>query len=173
MPRAVTAVETGPGFALYTLGRREAFTLLAVTFVIDDPGFVANDGVCVFDCLDASGGLIYRQMLGVVQYKPVQYSLSAFGTPWTVNFNFGERFPGPLESDTYPVVSASLPVLQLAGSCTVRAYACLFLQPPTVDLFADLQPEVTVPNLHLWVEDAAGDRSLPPNSPPLLTHLAA
>lgn len=171
MPYAITAVDSGPGFARYQLGKREAFTLLAASFVLDDPTFAGSASWDVLDVLDAAGGLIYRQMLGYVQYRPAAYSLAAFGQPWTVDFNGNEYFPGYLGSATYPVVSSPMPLLRLDGSCTIRAYASLFLQPPTVDLFADLDTTVTVPNLHLWVEDVAGRRpALPARPDPLLVH---
>lgn len=173
MPRAVTAVERGPGFSTYLLGKREAFTILAASFVLDDPTFAGVECVNVFDCLDPTGELIYRQMLGTVQYRPAQYSLAAAGQPWTVDFNFNEYFPGYLAAATYPMVSAPLPLLRLTGSCMVRVYATQYSQPPTVDPFTTLEPTITVPNLHLWVEDTPGRRELPANSPPLLTHVAA
>lgn len=172
MPRAITAMQTGPGYALYQLGRREAFTLQAVSFVLDDPTFANPLAAPIFDVLDAVGGLIYRIELGQPGYAPATYNLAPFAQGWTTDYFNVEAFPGPLGSLTYPVVSASIPMLALTGSCVIRAYAWTTNTIYPVDPFTDLVPQLTVPNLHLWVQDSSANRRAPAPLPPLLAHVA-
>lgn len=172
MPRAITAVDNGPGFAIYKLGKREAFALRAVSFTVDDPAFANPLAAPIFDVLDSIGGLIYRLELGQPGYCPATYSLAAFAQGWSTDYFNVEAFPGPLGSRTYPTVSASIPMLELGGGCTIRAYAWATNSIYPVDPFTDLVSNLTVPNLHLWVDDTAERRLLPPPPSPLLTHVA-
>jgi hypothetical protein len=173
VPRSITSFTTGPGFAQYALGLREEFTIQGVTALATAPFGPDDDDQLYFDCLNPNGDAIYRQSLGTVHQPPVFYSLSPLAEPMEAQY-------GPSAS-TWPqadgvsgpaIVTMGLTPVTLIGGCVARVYAALGDVQPDVDPFSSLDPTyVFTP--HLWVEDVGGKRVLPPNSPPLLTHIAA
>lgn len=173
MPRSITAFDIGPGGALYQLGKREAFTVQAFSTLASAPTGPDDDDALYLDYLNSVGDVIYRQSLGVVHQPPVFYSLSPFAEPM-------ESLPGPASAQ-WPqvdgvegpaIVTMRLSPLTLTGGCVIRVYACLGNPNPDDDPFASLDSTYDfVP--HMWVEDVGAKRTLPPNPPPLLAHVAA
>lgn len=171
MPRSVTAFETGPGFATYTLGRRESFTVLAFSTLADAPGGPADDDDVYFDCISPTGRVIYRQSLGAVHQPPVFYSLAPLSEPMENLYGQAVAQWPQVDGVSGPAtVTMRMSPVELAGSCVVRVYAVLGNVLPGDDPFAILDPTyVFTP--HLWVRDSGNSRELPANSPPLLTHV--
>jgi hypothetical protein len=172
MPRSVTAFELGPGFATYTLGKREAFTIRSFSTLAAAPTGPDDDDDLYFDCISPTGNVIYRQSLGSVHQPPVFYSLAPMAEPMENLYGQAVAQWPQVDGVNGPaVVTLRMSPVELSGSCTARVYAYLGSLQPGDDPFANLDPTyVFTP--HLWVNDTGRIPSLPPNSPPLLTHIA-
>lgn len=172
MPHEITNFDRGQGFAVYQLGKREAFTVQAFSTLAAAPFGPDDDDSLYLDYISPTGGVIYRQSLGVVHQPPVFYSLAPFSEPM-------ETLPGPASAD-WPqvdgvegpsVVTMGLAPLTLTGGCTVRVYACLGNPNPDDDPFASLDPTyVFTPSM--WVDGRSRPQPLPAPLPPLLAHVA-
>ena len=171
MPRSITRFTTGPGFAEYQLGKREAFTVLAFSTLATAPGGPDDDDDLYLDYLNSVGDVIYRQSLGAVHQPPNFYSLAPMAEP--LENLYGQALAQWPQTDGVngPAnVTMRLAPITLTGGCTVRVFAYLGSLNPGDDPMANLDPTYVFAS-HLWVEDVAGRRELPPLSPPLLTHV--
>lgn len=172
MPYAIERFDCEGGNAVYTLGRREAFTVLAFSTTIVRPDLMPQYATVFFDCLDPTGGVIYRQVLGGLQATSAFYSLAPDAEPYVSDSS--------LEHPTWPQTDGDnngewttmrMAPIALTGGCVVRAYACAGGVFPDQDPFANVDRQyVFTP--HLWVEGVGRPRVLPADPPPLLTHVA-
>lgn len=172
MPRAVLAGNGVGGVVTYQLGKREAFTLTALTVLLATVNGGFSDTI-LLDCRTSIGGIIYRQTVDLGPNAPTFYSLAALSEPmWIVPDSIDNGFPQTNNADQAFYTERMTPVTLTPG-CTISMMAASGAAYPDVDPLTTLDADASWSDLHLWVEDAAGSRSLPPNSPPLLTHLAA
>jgi hypothetical protein len=170
MPRSITRFDTGPGFALYQLGKREAFTVEAFSTLASAPTGPDDDNDLFLDYLNSVGDVIYRQSLGSVHQPPVFYSLTPNAEPMENLYGQAVAQWPQVDGVNGPALATlRLSPITLNGGCTVRVYACFGSADPATDPFSSLDPTyVFAP--HMWVEDVATARSLPPPPPPLLAH---
>ena len=155
MPRAIARAGQFAGYAAYVLSNGEEWTLRAMTFTSTPINAGPVDDAIVVDALDPSGGVIYRQLLGITNYQPAFFSVSEDAEPWASD-GFGKSgFPQDLIEHQFVYVTARLTPVTLTAGCTLRVYAC-GAPFPGQDPFANLDTDITFPDLHLWVEDAAG-----------------
>jgi hypothetical protein len=162
-------VDNGPGFASYTLGQRDAWRLESVTFTAVSSG--PNDDDDTFlDCLDGSGGVIYRQYLGTIHQPPAFYSLTAGAEPFWDQGDSTGSFPQDAGGFEGGIVTMRLAPVTLGPGCVLRVYAALGQPAADADPFASLDTSYSMPDLHLWVEDvdAAGGGRLDVGNPLLL-----
>lgn len=171
MPYAITAVDRQPGASVYVLGRRETFTVLALTFTLES---VSGGDVTtpVVDYRDPTGGIIYRQILAVTEYQPSFWSLSPAAEPFATDGFANSSFPQYLADRPYTANTARLSPIALTGACAVAVLAVLGAPDATTDPYASLNPDAAIADLHLWVEGREPARSLPPRPAPLLAHVA-
>lgn len=171
MARAITALARQPGAAVYALGRREAFTIAAVTFTLDS---VSGGDVItpVLEYRDATGGVIYRQILAETEYQPSFWSLSPAAEPFAADAIANSSFPQYLAANPYTANTARLSPITLTGSCSFGVLAVLGYPDPFTDPYAALDADATIVDPHLWVEDTAPARPRLEPLPPLLAHVA-
>lgn len=173
MARAITAVEIGDSIASYTLGQLEAFTVLALTFNLVPVGAVGGDNFAWLDYRDPKGQIIHLQPLAPGDGANMFYSLAVDAEPFLAENAQLPATPQNSDGSGYYYVSQRLAPIPLTGKCTINVYKTAGSESPPTDPITAIESGYTIPDLHLWVQDAGSGRKLPANSPPLLTHIAA
>jgi hypothetical protein len=172
MPRSVLAGNGAEGIVTYQLGQTESFQLLALTVLLTNPDPL-DDDQCYLDCRTPTDEVIYRQYVGTAHNWPNYLSLAPLSEPWTALNAGSGTFPQSEGEISGVFTNQRMAPVTLTGKCTVNVYIALGSQPVPAQPISGLDTNGVPVGLHLWVEDAPGSQALPPNPPPLLTHLAA
>ena len=154
MPRAVTAVDVADSIASYTLGQREAFTVLAVTFTLLNVSSGGGDNFAWLDARDPTGGIILLEPLSPGDGADMFYSLAFGAEPFVAETGSPTFWPQESNGFGFQYVSQRLPLLQLSGKCTLSVYKSAGSESPPTDPRSALASGYSIPDLHLWVDDA-------------------
>jgi len=153
MPRAITAVENGPGFARYVLGQREAFTVIAVTFSLVPEAGAGGDNFAWLDMRDPNFGIIYLQPLSPGDGANMFYSLAVDSEPYLAETAPTPTFPQNTDGFGFYYVTQRLSPITLTGKCSLNVYKTVGSESPPTDPITAIEPKYSIPDLHLWVED--------------------
>lgn len=173
MPRAILAPPSQPGIASYTLSPHEEFTVLAVTFSLVPIVGAGGDNFAYLDMRDPNGGIIHLQPLSPGDGANMFYSLAVDASEFLAEPVKQPFSPQLTDAVGFYYVSQRLSPQTLYPGCTVNAYKTVGSEQPPTDPISAVSTFYSIPDLHLWVEDASVRKALPPNPPPLLTHIAA
>lgn len=172
MPYAILGGSSQTGVVSYQLGKREEFTLLALTALLT--GVFGGDASSILlDCRSATGGVIYRQAIDESPNAPTFYSLSPGAEALYLVPGTSDLGPVTQPNADQALYTERLTPVTLTGGCTINMVCTSAGWYPDLDPLDELNPDGAWADLHLWVQPTGGRRDLPANSPPLLTHVAA
>jgi hypothetical protein len=170
VPRAVTALDTGPGFAEYQLGQIERFTPLAFSCHLQ------NDAVspiywCFLQWRDATNYPIHTQYVGEFQTHSASVSFADGTEPWLAPASGSQTWPQHENYFLHSFVGQRFPLVPLEPRCSFGIYMTAPGAVPNNYPIGLLEPKGSIDAPHLWVQDSSAGKRLPPIPAPLLTHV--
>lgn len=151
MQRPILVPASQPGITSYTLSSHDAFTVKAVSALLDNSAG-GNSIMPMLYVQEPSGGLPYLQQLGYIN-NTCFMSLGARSEPFGIDNNANVYYPQTDVSGDSTFRTQRMEELTLYTGCTIGITTPAYNSVDPTNPLSGLDTGWTVSNFLLWVED--------------------